>query len=96
MLKLVFMYLANYRLNYLLLIFLLWWLESNFLLNWKQNTENIYLLDHLVKQNIIITSHGDLKSKFFFPNFQSSNDQLLILKFSKDHLNNIIGNFEDE
>jgi hypothetical protein len=49
-----------------------------------------------MKQNIIITSHGDLKSKFFFsPNFQSSNDHLLILNISKDHLNNIIGNFED-
>ena len=59
------------------------------------NIENICLLDHLVKQNIIITSHGDLKSKFFSPNFQYSNDHLLILNFSKDYLNNI-GNFEDE
>jgi hypothetical protein len=34
--------------------------------------------------------------KVFFPKFQSSNDHLLILNFSKDYLNNIIGNFEDE
>jgi len=49
-----------------------------------------------MKQNSIVTSHGDLKSKYFFPNFQSSNDQLLILNFSKDYLINIIGNFEDK
>jgi hypothetical protein len=56
------------------ILFKFWLLGSSFLLNLKQNIQNIYLLNHLVKQNIINVYYYIiwwLPNQSFCPNFQS-------------------------
>jgi hypothetical protein len=62
------MYLVNSRLSKI------WLLGSSFLLNLRRNIENIYLLDHLVKEIIINIYYSIIwwvPNQSLSPNFQS-------------------------